>query len=313
MLSPLLILHLLAYTHPTCPPPPLRSAAADAVPQRHVWLPVLPDHPQVGHRLHRRPLPHPHLHVPGREIASNCSFFIHMFLDASHRRPSTTSSITCSWARVIFFTFAHISFIPSFLFGWPTSTTPPSSTCSWTLVDCILVIPSIYRGCHLKICNCSPPLLHARTHRPTHTIPHITHPPVRPRSPPTSTATARARRTRCSPGRCRCRWGIALAGHEAGFVLAGDAGRQGVPQQAGRCRCRWKRAGRAGGQAGLADAYAPSWLAGWAVNPRRAVAASQVPRQQAVGSLEQQAVAPHYPASRCHLRETLCQARSDEH
>jgi hypothetical protein len=44
--------------------PHLVFLPADDLHERPVWLPVHPDRHEVGHRLHRRPVPHPHLHVP---------------------------------------------------------------------------------------------------------------------------------------------------------------------------------------------------------------------------------------------------------
>lgn len=49
-------------------PPSPPHTFPDDLPQRSVWLPVHPHPAQVGHRLHSRPLPHTHLHVPQREL-----------------------------------------------------------------------------------------------------------------------------------------------------------------------------------------------------------------------------------------------------
>ena len=53
-------------TSPSCPPltPQLRVHPPGSLPGRHLWVPLLPHHPQVVHRVPGRLVPRHDLHVP---------------------------------------------------------------------------------------------------------------------------------------------------------------------------------------------------------------------------------------------------------
>lgn len=162
-------------THPPARPPP---PPADDLPQRPVWLPVPTDHHEVGHRLHRRPLSHPHLHVPVGEAPCPSPPRAGAPWQLSGRVPPCRAC-----------------------------TLHPSCACPARGLqgagsDCCTGA-WLPRACHITRTTPAFPLTSPSL--PTPRRPLLC-------SPATSTAGASARRTKCLPGRRACRWGAQAQG-----------------------------------------------------------------------------------------------------